>query len=211
MKTVCRPRAAFTLIELLVVIAIIALLAAILFPVFARARENARKTSCMNNMKQLGIGFAQYTQDYDECFPGSAQGSDPAGSGWVPAGTSVTTAIPAVVKNGAIFPYIRNVQVYICPSDTNASSKRLSFTMLQLASWKNLADAFQTSKTILLVDESATLNDGNFNPIYCGSSDVPTFNHLDGSNFLYVDGHMKFRRPDQLGKPDFRYASSDCP
>src|SRR6478735_7183314 len=61
-----RKMRGFTLIELLVVIAIIALLAAILFPVFARARENARKSSCQNNLKQIGVGLAQYTQDYDE-------------------------------------------------------------------------------------------------------------------------------------------------
>src|SRR5947199_3153379 len=59
----------FTLIELLVVIAIIALLAAILFPVFSRARENARKSSCLNNVKQIGVAMMQYTQDYDEYYP----------------------------------------------------------------------------------------------------------------------------------------------
>lgn len=59
----------FTLIEILVVIAIIALLAAILFPVFARARENARRTSCASNLKQIGLGIMQYTQDYDERMP----------------------------------------------------------------------------------------------------------------------------------------------
>src|SRR5687768_1565205 len=64
-----RLAAGFTLIELLVVIAIIALLAAILFPVFARARENARKTSCLSNMKQIGLGISQYTQDFDETVP----------------------------------------------------------------------------------------------------------------------------------------------
>ena len=62
-------RKAFTLIELLVVIAIIAILAAILFPAFARARENARKTSCMSNMKQIGLGSMQYTADYEETYP----------------------------------------------------------------------------------------------------------------------------------------------
>ena len=70
MKTNFQPlRSAFTLVELLVVIAIIAILAAILFPVFARARENARRSSCQSNMKQIGLGILQYAQDYDETFP----------------------------------------------------------------------------------------------------------------------------------------------
>ena len=64
-----RSRSGFTLVELLVVIAIISVLAAILFPVFARARENARRTSCLSNQKQLGLAFTQYFQDYDEQFP----------------------------------------------------------------------------------------------------------------------------------------------
>lgn len=68
-------RKAFTLIELLVVIAIIAILASILFPVFARARENARRTSCVSNLKQLGLGMMQYTQDYDERYPRGYWGS----------------------------------------------------------------------------------------------------------------------------------------
>src|SRR6266550_861171 len=65
----CRRRSAFTLIELLVVIAIIAILAAILFPVFARAREEARRTSCLSNVNQIGKGFLMYVQDFDEQFP----------------------------------------------------------------------------------------------------------------------------------------------
>src|ERR671937_508051 len=67
-----RVQRGFTLIELLVVIAIIAILAAILFPVFGRAREQARKTACASNLKQIGLGFAQYSQDYDECNPHDA-------------------------------------------------------------------------------------------------------------------------------------------
>ena len=70
-----QKRAAFTLIELLVVIAIIAILAAILFPVFARARENARRSSCQSNLKQIGLGIAQYTQDYDEIMPRADYGA----------------------------------------------------------------------------------------------------------------------------------------
>jgi prepilin-type N-terminal cleavage/methylation domain-containing protein len=70
--TPSRKRTGFTLIELLVVIAIIAILAAILFPVFARARENARRASCQSNLKQIGLAVYQYTQDYDEKCPSAA-------------------------------------------------------------------------------------------------------------------------------------------
>src|SRR5215217_8055455 len=80
-------RRGFTLIELLVVIAIIAILASILFPVFARARENARRSSCQSNVKQIGLGFMQYTQDYDEKFPMPI-------SGWRAAGGPQLQSIP---------------------------------------------------------------------------------------------------------------------
>src|SRR6056297_3095 len=88
----------FTLIELLVVIAIIAILAAILFPVFARAREKARQTSCLSNVKQLGLGVMMYAADYDERLPARSIG----GVGWY----------------GLLQPYIKNWQVIICPSGT---------------------------------------------------------------------------------------------
>jgi prepilin-type N-terminal cleavage/methylation domain-containing protein/prepilin-type processing-associated H-X9-DG protein len=102
-------RRAFTLIELLVVIAIIAILAAILFPVFARARENARRSSCQSNLKQIGLGMMQYTQDYDEHMP---------------AGFLTNTGVPypdGVARTFqswrvAIFPYVKSVQVFNCPS-----------------------------------------------------------------------------------------------
>ncbi len=87
----------FTLIELLVVIAIIAILAAILFPVFAKAREKARQTSCLSNEKQLGLGFLQYAQDYDEFYPGRNIGDK--ASNWA----------------YAIYPYVKSVGVYQCP------------------------------------------------------------------------------------------------
>jgi prepilin-type N-terminal cleavage/methylation domain-containing protein/prepilin-type processing-associated H-X9-DG protein len=109
MKVQPRHRRAFTLIELLVVIAIISILAAILFPVFARARENARRTSCLSNERQLGMAFQQYFQDFDERFPllGKKVGADiiaPVEVSWV----------------YTMQPYIKNTQMLRCPSDTTA-------------------------------------------------------------------------------------------
>jgi prepilin-type N-terminal cleavage/methylation domain-containing protein/prepilin-type processing-associated H-X9-DG protein len=100
MTSANKTHRAFTLIELLVVIAIIAILASILFPVFGRARENARRSSCQSNLKQIGLGILQYTQDYDEIFPTGIQNSWWQDS-WV----------------WTVKPYIKSVQVFRCPSD----------------------------------------------------------------------------------------------
>jgi len=105
---------AFTLIELLVVIAIIAILAAILFPVFQKVRENARRTSCLSNEKQLGLAITQYTQDADEMFPcgtatdgnGNASPTAPDGKGWA----------------GQIYTYVKSTGAYKCPDDNTQSS-----------------------------------------------------------------------------------------
>ena len=105
-----RKRPGFTLIELLVVIAIIAILAAILFPVFARAREKARQTSCLSNLKQIALGVLMYVGDYDETFPryggyrSFAELSDPTG----------ITYWFAITE-----PYIKNSQIFSCPSYFN--------------------------------------------------------------------------------------------
>jgi len=126
----------FTLIELLVVIAIISILAAILFPVFARARENARRTSCLSNLKQIGIGIMQYTQDYDERYPmnywwkdpGSSvagvtcpsnMSNGPCGKYRVNTGSGGTGFGYFVTWMDIIQPYIKSTQVFDCPSATH--------------------------------------------------------------------------------------------
>jgi len=107
-------RFAFTLIELLVVISIIAILAAILFPVFGRARENARRSSCQSNLKQIGLGALQYMQDNDEkifsSFYGTAGNSNSSNYKWM----------------DAIFPYLKSEQIFTCPSDS-ASNRQYIF------------------------------------------------------------------------------------
>jgi prepilin-type N-terminal cleavage/methylation domain-containing protein len=112
-------RRAFTLIELLVVIAIIAILAAILFPVFAQAREKARQASCLSNCKQIGNATMMYLQDYDEAYP----------SHYTAAGVGVHTLPDGRLFQGhvgwplVIYPYIKNQQVFLCPSDENPRLK----------------------------------------------------------------------------------------
>ena len=108
MKSPHSNQNAFTLIELLVVIAIIAILAAILFPVFAKVREKARQTACLSNEKQLGLGVMQYVQDNDETYPPGnvpASATQITGRGWA----------------GQLYPYVKSSSVFRCPDDSTAA------------------------------------------------------------------------------------------
>lgn len=112
-----KSKSAFTLIELLVVIAIIAILASILFPVFARARENARRATCLSNLKQIGLGITQYTQDYDEKLPQPWYGSN-----------SGTTPQRYPRWMDVLQPYVKSQQLFTCQSVSGGTEKYRAIT-----------------------------------------------------------------------------------
>src|SRR5262245_32768478 len=199
-----RARApAFTLIELLVVIAIIAILAAILFPVFAAARERARMTSCLNNMKQLGLGLRLYMDRYDDTYPLPCGGRE----AWVSNPTGAHFVID--VTKGTLFPYVKAVQAYACPSDSfEGQVKANSPTFLSYSmnnefngadgpvSESDLADP---TGTILLMEESPKsaagaggggVNDGCFVPEVTG--DFAASRHNKGGMFVLADTHARW-------------------
>ena len=204
-------RRGFTLIELLVVIAIIAILAAILFPVFAQAREKSRQTACLSTMKQISVGFQMYLGDYDGKLPGGApyvgpSSRDDAGN-WVGMekwGAACTKDAPMRPDKGALFPYVKNLQVYLCPSSYLTQPLRLSYSVnCLLTTPGNLYTETQMAASkpgvaglIFMIDESKDLNDGFFCP--GNPKDVPDAIHLGGANYAFADGHVKFFRPNSI-------------
>ena len=139
-------RRGFTLIELLVVIAIIAILAAILFPVFARARESARRTVCVSNVKQFGLAWMMYIQDYDESFPptNSALNSQWGGSTTYTGKYPCKPCRPHLKGNDAItydptvyaIPYIKNYDMFKCPSDVGIPTNLVNDPSQGIPVWK---------------------------------------------------------------------------
>jgi prepilin-type N-terminal cleavage/methylation domain-containing protein/prepilin-type processing-associated H-X9-DG protein len=209
-------RHGFTLIELLVVIAIIAILASILFPVFGRARENARRSSCQSNMKQLGLGFMQYSQDYDERMPSSVDSPAPGTlGGWMYFTKTDRTAGAFEPAKGSLFPYTKSVQIYVCASDTEGQVSGNSYAANQcvfqpsvsgIAPGKSIAAFQETSKWMLLGEESAgssrknSTDDG-----YMTIGNSFTDRHLEGTNMLFVDGHVKWYRDEAIRSNYFFY------
>ncbi|BCM93760.1 hypothetical protein IAD21_05651 [Abditibacteriota bacterium] len=213
---------AFTLIELLVVIAIIAILAAILFPVFSRARENARRASCQSNLKQMALSLKQYIQDYDERYPNLSTGAGAPGPyGWV----------------DTMQPYIKSMQIVQCPSDTtepgtgagaagytdyyiNAALGNTGTATSPVYNVGGISEAAieNSSLTILLADgsgasaystaryrgngytvEGATaVTAPGYGPVGGGlvTSGSIYQKHLEGFNLAFVDGHVKWSKTD---------------
>lgn len=200
-------RRGFTLIELLVVIAIIAILAAILFPVFARAREKARQASCLSNLKQLAIAAQMYSQDYDEMImPGYICSRSTGAAGWW-----------YVPTTGRIQPYIKNNQILLCPSNPSGS---LGYGINYLtynggdpagqgcysAGGRPLSSATRPAETGQFADAiTGCAYPGNANSIWgwrpagynmCGAVRL---DHNNGANVAYLDGHAKWVNQNNLG------------
>jgi prepilin-type N-terminal cleavage/methylation domain-containing protein/prepilin-type processing-associated H-X9-DG protein len=210
----CDPREAgemrrgFTLIELLVVIAIIAILAAILFPVFAKAREKARSASCMSNLKQIALAGIMYRQDYDERNVPGYIGTDPGSPGRFPPGP-VWPETDYVHWPNLLYPYIKNAQIFACPSDTSVfPGYGINQTnAIPDADFEGfIADSVvqDVAGSVWFMDSAAPVWAGWWMVTPPGTYDpnaaVTMFDlrvnprHNDGANFAFYDGHVKWRR-----------------
>jgi prepilin-type N-terminal cleavage/methylation domain-containing protein len=183
----------FTLIELLVVIAIIAILAAILFPVFARAKEQARKTACLSNLKQLGIALREYADDYDGVLCGSVVNS---GGGWKS-------------WDVVLDPYVKSPKLYKCPSDGSPGTRSYSMNDQwgRAGEWGRGLEigVLDEPTSVVLLTEWHVYKDVGYGFNNLGSSyynsafDPPEGYHLKGTNsagnnYLFADTHAKYFR-----------------
>ncbi|MDR3687736.1 MAG: type II secretion system protein [Fimbriimonas sp.] len=204
--------AAFTLIELLVVIAIIAVLASILFPVFAQTKASAQKATCLSNIRQIVSASLLYANDYDDTSPGAVAGHGSVGlaGGWIlfiryPADDN---AVPPgyIPEQGTLFPYIHDAGAYMCPSDPHARSGNtyainacVTNRATPLAVGRSLSVFQAPSDLLYFVEEADSEGDqvtgGTDDGYYLYTLNKLSERHATGSNAGFVDGHAKFILP----------------
>jgi prepilin-type N-terminal cleavage/methylation domain-containing protein/prepilin-type processing-associated H-X9-DG protein len=204
-------RRGFTLIELLVVIAIIAILGAILLPVFAQVREKAREATCLSNCRQVGTALALYTQDYDEGLP--LNNHSGAAVGWLETAQ----------------PYIKNRLLYRCPSDTSQNWQAPLPGQAQLRKSSYATNAYLTpgggfmmlaaiqrpAECVYLAELADNKTGDHIHPQlwprpgYTGTvlqphTEIQTGRHQGGATYVFVDGHAKWQRFEQTFSPPAR-------
>ncbi len=186
-------RRGFTLIELLVVVAIIAILAAILFPVLERAREKAKQSSCLSNLKQLALAVQSYVQDYDEVMPSQWHA-------WIRVNP------PHTFGYHLFMPYIKNAGIWKCPSDEVCDCAYETVYYNYRSQWQqsythntNVFDNTLSLASIQRPAETPLLLDGRASNQVWGAprwssvmSSICAIRHNDGANLNYVDGHAKW-------------------
>jgi prepilin-type N-terminal cleavage/methylation domain-containing protein/prepilin-type processing-associated H-X9-DG protein len=200
-------RRGFTLIELLVVIAIIAILAAILFPVFARAREKARQTSCLSNVKQITLGILMYAQDYDERLL--------IASNWQ---IIVDGSVRGTAWHRALDPYINNDEVFNCPScpddrdrlsygwnyqefgEGHSGGNLSKYPHTKLAVVQHPASTIITGDTSVIYDTGGTYSTGTY--LFRRHPDRSANIHNGGGNMGLLDGHAKWYTRQELMKSE---------
>ena len=220
----------FTLIELLVVIAIIAILAAILFPVFAQAREKGRQTACLSNMKQIGTATMMYVQDYDESYPNEGGYQTPL--------YFQPTADSTPLRD--IQPYAKNYDLYKCPSNSSFISLtpatphreyraailptgvifgvQCKYQQYGGRCGMNIAGILQPASIVMLRDHHDSFDADIMRPIYnsgdhyyyavADSRPASTWaSHSEGNCLIFSDGHAKWKKTVAITPRDFGLAS----
>ncbi|MDP2897445.1 MAG: prepilin-type N-terminal cleavage/methylation domain-containing protein [bacterium] len=208
-------RVGFTLIELLVVTAILAILMALLLPTIQNAKEKGKQAHCMQNLRQLGLAYEQYANDYDGWYPPQPgwQGDTMAyiRTSWITydAQSNIINggATKLQIREGLLWPYLKSYEVYTCPGDKNRNIRNYSYSQNLAYRGRQRDKIGRWLTQVMLMCEEQRPNDGVFwykNSGAVSSMDVLAFDrHVSCSNMLFGDGHVKvvpFNSADTVAK-----------